>query len=91
MFAYPTEVQGRTRGHSSTHSAELGAGQRVPVAERRSSTETVLQLGQQRGHRLVAVFSAPLRVTPGAGGRVIRDPQLQNTVSVQFTHFLLAS
>lgn len=68
MFIYPAEVQRRSRGHSATHSAEFGAGQRVPVAERRSSTETVLQLGQQRDHGLVAVLSAPLWVTPGAKG-----------------------
>lgn len=68
MFTYPAEVQRRSRGHGSTHGAELGAGQRVPVAEGRSSTETVLQLGQQRDHRLVAVLAAPLRVTPGGKG-----------------------
>lgn len=65
MYIHPTEVQSSSRGHSSAHSAELPAGEYVPVAERRSSTEAVLQLGGQRYHGLVTVLSTPLWVTPG--------------------------
>lgn len=66
----PTEVQSSSRGHSATHSAEFPTGEYVPVAERRSSTETVLQLRGQRNHRLVTVLSTPLWVTPGEKGGV---------------------
>lgn len=70
MYIYPTEVQSSSRGHSSTHSAEFPTGEYVPVAERGSSTEAVLQLVGQRNHRLIAVLSTPLWVTPGENGGV---------------------
>lgn len=68
MYVYPTEVKSSSRGHSSTHSAKFRTGEYVPVAERGSSTEAVLQLGGQRNHRLITVLSTPLWVTPVEDG-----------------------
>lgn len=65
---YSTEVQSSSRGHSTTHGAEFPTSEYVPMAERRSSTEAVFQLGGQRNHRLVTVLSTPLWVTPGEKG-----------------------
>lgn len=70
MYIYPTEVQSSSRGHCSTHSAEFPTSKYVPVAERGSSTEAVLQLGWQRNHRLITVLTTPLWVTPGEDGGV---------------------